>query len=289
MSKIKIAVIGADGGSKKGHAKDICKMLNSGLYNTEVVSIYADNREEAEEIAQYANIPLVAENEIDAIDASDAVCITHRNGNFHKKYALIAAEKGKHIFVDKPLACTVEDAKEIVDAAEKNNVVLFSGSAMEFSSDIAKMKNGIADSELASGYVAFPLIDKEEFGGIHFYTHHLLVEASAVFGRDVQEITAHNIGGNIVVIARYNDFPVIMNFAANYHGLHLAFYTKDDRSMMSEISMFQANKLQIEAFVNAVVGNGKGQTRQELLWPVYLSCAIEKSLQTGETVKITYN
>lgn len=42
--------------------------------------------------------------------------------NFHKEIGIAAAEAGKHIFCEKPLALTLKDAREMITAVEKNNV-----------------------------------------------------------------------------------------------------------------------------------------------------------------------
>lgn len=48
----------------------------------------------------------------------DAVCISTYPGT-HAEYAIKALEAGAHVFVEKPIAETVEDAEAIVQAAEK--------------------------------------------------------------------------------------------------------------------------------------------------------------------------
>lgn len=42
--------------------------------------------------------------------------------NVHKEIAIAAAERGKHIFCEKPLALNLKDAREILDVAVKNKV-----------------------------------------------------------------------------------------------------------------------------------------------------------------------
>src|SRR5262249_25940828 len=56
----------------------------------------------------------------------DAVFISTRHDS-HASLALAAARAGKHVFVEKPLAMTVEDAEEIVRAVEAHGVLLSVG------------------------------------------------------------------------------------------------------------------------------------------------------------------
>jgi len=56
----------------------------------------------------------------------DAVCIS-TYPDTHEPYAIMALEKGCHVFVEKPLADTVEGAQRVVDAAKKANKKLVVG------------------------------------------------------------------------------------------------------------------------------------------------------------------
>ena len=53
----------------------------------------------------------------------DAVYISTRNDQ-HLAEAVAAAEAGKHILVEKPMALSVADARTMIDAADRNGVVL---------------------------------------------------------------------------------------------------------------------------------------------------------------------
>jgi 1,5-anhydro-D-fructose reductase (1,5-anhydro-D-mannitol-forming) len=53
----------------------------------------------------------------------DAVYISSRNDE-HAAQAIAAAEAGKHVLLEKPMALTLADARAIVEAAEKNGVQL---------------------------------------------------------------------------------------------------------------------------------------------------------------------
>jgi len=59
---------------------------------------------------------LIARNDIDVIDI---VTPNHT----HAEIAIEAAKAGKHIITEKPLAITIEEAKEMYEAVKKNNVI----------------------------------------------------------------------------------------------------------------------------------------------------------------------
>jgi predicted dehydrogenase len=72
--------------------------------------------------ARLGNIYPVFDDMDDAIKATrpDAVCIS-TYPDTHEGYAIKAFENGCHVFIEKPLADSVEGAKRVVRAAEKAN------------------------------------------------------------------------------------------------------------------------------------------------------------------------
>ncbi len=60
----------------------------------------------------------IADPSVDAL----SICLPHR---FHCDVAIAAAEAGKHVLVEKPMAMTVAEATRMIDAADKNGVMLF--------------------------------------------------------------------------------------------------------------------------------------------------------------------
>ena len=86
------------------------------------IDYYYDNEEE-----------LLAHKEIDAVYiASPVFC--------HKAQAMMAADAGKHILLEKPIALNAEEAKEIVDYCAKKNVRLAAGFMMRFATMHRKIK-----------------------------------------------------------------------------------------------------------------------------------------------------
>ena len=83
----------------------------------------------------------------------DAVVIalpTH----LHCQCAEQAAEARKHIFLEKPIARNVEEAKQIISVAQKNSVKLMMGYPMRFSSDLLALKEKIDNGTLGDVEIA---------------------------------------------------------------------------------------------------------------------------------------
>src|SRR5690606_10534627 len=67
---------------------------------------------------------------------------------FHARHAILAAEHGKHIIVEKPLALTLADCDAIIAAVERNNVRLVVGHTHGFDPANQVMRKIIASGEL---------------------------------------------------------------------------------------------------------------------------------------------
>lgn len=94
----------------------------------EVVAIADVNPSRVDEVASKYNIPKGYTNYEKLLQCQevDAVTIATPDAE-HKAPAIASAEARKHILLEKPIATNLEDAKEIITAARKNNVILMVG------------------------------------------------------------------------------------------------------------------------------------------------------------------
>jgi predicted dehydrogenase len=116
MDKIRIGIIGA-GIMGHTHAKSFKENPKS-----EVVAIADIVEEKAKNLANIVNAKyysnyekMLKEEEIDAVVISTPDFL-------HKDPVIVSAEYGKNLFIEKPFATTIEDAKEMLNAIEKNKV-----------------------------------------------------------------------------------------------------------------------------------------------------------------------
>jgi len=70
----------------------------------------------------------------------EAVILTTPNA-VHAEQAILAAQHGKHVFVDKPIANTLEHGKKIVEACQKAGVILMVGHDMRRLGGFRKAKD----------------------------------------------------------------------------------------------------------------------------------------------------
>lgn len=90
------------------------------ITGTELVGFYDPNDEVAKEVSDKYQLPrfLDADVLIDSCDAIDVVAPT----NYHFELCEKAIKKGKHVFVEKPLANTMEEARQLVKLAAESGI-----------------------------------------------------------------------------------------------------------------------------------------------------------------------
>ena len=89
----------------------------------------------------------------------------------HAEHALMAIEHGKHLVVEKPIEIRVDAALRMVEAAERNGVVLMAGGSRSYDPALRAMRDIIASGELGkvcalntwsySGWMLRPRADSE--------------------------------------------------------------------------------------------------------------------------------
>jgi phthalate 4,5-cis-dihydrodiol dehydrogenase len=67
---------------------------------------------------------------------------------FHAQHAILAAEHGKHVILEKPMALTLEDCDAIITAAERAKIHLIVGHTHAFDPAVRLMREMIARGEL---------------------------------------------------------------------------------------------------------------------------------------------
>jgi predicted dehydrogenase len=111
---LKIGVLGA------GHLGKIHLRLLNQSEKYELVGFYDENPEYANKIAEefgYKRFDTIAKL-IHAVDVVDIVTPTLS----HYKCARVAIKSGKHVFIEKPIATTVQEAEEIITLANEYKV-----------------------------------------------------------------------------------------------------------------------------------------------------------------------
>ena len=142
MKSLNVGVIGL-GEIGQAHCDAIAQIERANL-----VAVADINETVLEETAQkYAATPYDNYEDLMEHEDLEAVVIATPDA-LHKGPCLSAAAAGKHILVEKPIAMTVEESEEIIEAAEKANVKLMVGFTVRYFSQYIHAKEVVARDDL---------------------------------------------------------------------------------------------------------------------------------------------
>ena len=137
--RVKIAVIGAGAIANAFHLPSITRIPDAQL-----VAVVDQVGSKAKQAATRFGAEYCTGDYKDVIADSnvDAVLIATRH-NLHKPIAIAAAQAGKHVFVEKPMALTAPDCEEVCEAVEKAGILLTVGFNRRFSKFSVEAKKAL--------------------------------------------------------------------------------------------------------------------------------------------------
>jgi len=94
----------------------------------------------------------------------------------HAEYAIAAMEKGKHVFLEKPMATSVADAQRIVEVASRNKVKLLVGYILRHHPSWIQL---IAEARALGGPFVFRLNLNQQSSGANWHTHRQLMQSTS--------------------------------------------------------------------------------------------------------------
>jgi predicted dehydrogenase len=144
MSKLRVGIIGTGGRGihcfgqtfVKAHADEveIVALADSNLLRAkgarEALGITCDVHDNAADLA--------ARRDLDAVVVTTVDCM-------HEEHALLALENGKHVYIEKPLAITVEGCLNVIEASKRAGKVLSMGFNLRHNAVVHKLRNLIAE------------------------------------------------------------------------------------------------------------------------------------------------
>jgi predicted dehydrogenase len=193
----------------------------------------------------HTEMDLLADPDVQAVYIATPVFL-------HHKQVLMAAQAGKHVLVEKPIALTLTEGQEMVDACRKSGVYLAEGYMMKFHALNAKAKEMVANGEIGPVVSAraqlscwYPDIpgawrqDPKLGGGgalIDMATH-------------CYDLLQHIIGSSITEVFAFTDtltfkYPVddsattLLRFANGAHGMVDTFFNVPDCAGQSRLEVY---------------------------------------------------
>ena len=139
MDKVRFAVVGCGTAARQIHLPALREA------GADVTVFASRSRASAESLCDAWAGGVVMDRWEDAVerDDVDAVLITTPNAN-HCEVAVAAAAAGKHVLVDKPLACNTLDADVMIAAADQHDVLLVPFQNSRFAAPFAAARQCVA-------------------------------------------------------------------------------------------------------------------------------------------------
>lgn len=217
MNKIKIGIIGA------GYIGGVHASVLARESRVTVANVYDVVEDKARALAHTSASAEVCASVDELIEKSDAVFICTPNTK-HTAVSIAAANAGKHVFSEKPMATNLEEAKAVLDAANKSGKVFQVGFNRRFAPVYQKLKKTITEEsaphsahvKMNRGELLNPVWtgNPEITGGFLYETTvHIFDMMRFLFG-EVAELTAI---GSTHEYAEVDDFSVLFKFANGVH------------------------------------------------------------------------
>lgn len=125
-----------------GHAYGYAGVVTQ-LPNVELVVIADDDEARGKDAAERFGTTWMPDYR-EAVKRDDLDCVIVCSENVrHREMTVAAAEAGKHVLCEKPLATSVDDAQAMIDACEKAGVKLMTAFPVRFNSSIAALRDAI--------------------------------------------------------------------------------------------------------------------------------------------------
>src|ERR1044071_7514234 len=140
---LRVGVVGV-GVMGSNHAR-----VFAGLPGTELVGVADPDRKQAEFVARTLGCVAVADvgELIDRdVDAITIAAPTH----LHRDIALACIARGIHVMVEKPIASSVEEGREIINAARRAGLTLMVGHVERFNPAVEAIKEAIRGEDILS-------------------------------------------------------------------------------------------------------------------------------------------
>lgn len=212
METKNVAIVGIE----NSHATEIVRHLNGEEavdLPVRVSALVAGEVERTRELAELGAITRIAPEASELNGAVDALIVTSRDGALHRALAVPFLEAGTPVWVDKPLATTLDDADAILAAAERGGTTVTSSSALRWLDDTAAIADAVAGvGALQSLTVSGPADADSPHGGLFFYGIHHADVAQHLLPGAAEGVEVERADGRVVARYRVGGVPVVLDF-----------------------------------------------------------------------------
>jgi predicted dehydrogenase len=284
---MKIGIIGAE----NSHSGAIAKIINveKKIKGMTVDYIWGETDVFAKKTAEIGLIPNIVTNPKDMLGKIDAVIVDHRHAKYHLKAALPFIERGIPAFIDKPLCYRFEEGRDFLAIAKKHKTPVTSFSILPRQKSFIRF---IKDMQQAGDIVVATLYGpadiKSEYGGVFFYGIHQVDVAIKAFGYDVKQVLVTNTGKIAVAQLLYSKgLKVYLNLIKT-GSTQFSVTAIGTNKTVHQLLSFDDNAYLsgVKEFTKMFKTGQEPQTHEQMLKPIQILEAMQKSIKTGKYEKI---
>lgn len=137
----------------------------------------------------------------EAVSDCDAIMLEINDGAYHLEYFKKAAALGKPVFLDKPLAATLEDGRAIIKLMRAHNTRVWSSSSIPFCPELGNTRSCFTQIQRAHVYGA--LGDAPAGDSLVWYGVHTFEMLQHIMGPGALAVRGLETKGSVVVVADY--------------------------------------------------------------------------------------
>lgn len=146
---------------------------------------------------------------VDSIDALlaqvDVVLLETNDGRLHLDQVLPVFKAGKRVFIDKPIAASLEDTKAIFRASKEYNIPTFSTSSLRYIENAAALKSGNMIGSITGVDTFSPAVLEPTHPDLFWYGIHGVEMLYAILGAGCQYVKRVYTEGTDIVVGTWAD------------------------------------------------------------------------------------
>lgn len=139
------------------------------------------------------------------LESVDGVMVLAVNGNKHLQLALPSLKKGLPTYVDKPLTCNLEEAKQLLAAARTGGARCYSASSLRFAPEVEAARNDASLGKIVAIDAFGPGELHKLMEGLFFYGVHAIEMVDAIWGPGVKRVSAIHLEDRDLLDLDYHD------------------------------------------------------------------------------------
>lgn len=212
LAQKRIGIIGLD----TSHATAFTKIVNgeeSPYKDFEIVAAYPYGSktiqssmdripEYTKEVKKYG--VKIVNSIAELLDQVDCVMLETNDGNVHLEQAIEVFKAGKTVFIDKPIGGNLAQAIAIFELAKKYNVPVFTSSALRFSKQTLKIRDGQLGEVIGADCYS-PASEEPSHSDFTWYGIHGVETLFTVMGTGCVSVNRMHAEGTDIVVGLWKD------------------------------------------------------------------------------------